>query len=295
MSTRSVELFRGSRGFGFTLSGQGPCVLSNIVPESPAAIAGLQIGDLVLEANGRNVSVLGHDDVVKWIAGSGHSGSSLKLQIGITTQNSVTQFDSHLSLQENSTIKPPPFPSFVFKGNATQLHRTNSSSEDEIPIKKGYRERSDFKYKENNETAKHKQHDNFIGYKPPILSESKSFVASDDEGHIVGIDYLKPLPRLAATVNGNGKDKSDEASIFKHPRPPSKSSHLVGANNTSQPNFPFSFPKPIHVRGHSEDSTLTDGSSWFPSPAAIASRRPKRHSPKKKASRLSQEKYIPRP
>ena len=89
MSTRSVELFRGSRGFGFTLSGQGPCVLSNIVPESPADIAGLQIGDLVLEANGRNVSVLGHDEVVKWIAGSGHSGSSLTLQIGFPCKNTT--------------------------------------------------------------------------------------------------------------------------------------------------------------------------------------------------------------
>ena len=35
MPTCMVELFRGSRGYGFTLSGQGPCILSNIVPESP--------------------------------------------------------------------------------------------------------------------------------------------------------------------------------------------------------------------------------------------------------------------
>ena len=83
MSTRTVELFRGSRGYGFTLSGQGPCVLSNIVPESPADLAGLVIGDRVLEANGRNVSMLGHDEVVKWIAGSGHSGSSLTILIGV--------------------------------------------------------------------------------------------------------------------------------------------------------------------------------------------------------------------
>ena len=33
---RTVELTRGQLGFGFTLSGQGPCILSNIVAESPA-------------------------------------------------------------------------------------------------------------------------------------------------------------------------------------------------------------------------------------------------------------------
>ena len=32
----------------------------------------------------------------------------------------------------------------------------------------------------------------------------------------------------------------------------------------------------------------------MPSPAAIASRRPKRHSPKKKSAKLSQEKYFSR-
>ena len=89
MSTRLVELSRGSCGYGFTLSGQSPCVLSNIVPESAAALAGLKVGDFLLEANGRNVSIMRHDDVVRLIAGSGHLGSSLKLRIGVPRQNNL--------------------------------------------------------------------------------------------------------------------------------------------------------------------------------------------------------------
>lgn len=41
---RTVELPRGPGGFGFTLSGQGPCILSNIVVGSPADRAGLKPG-----------------------------------------------------------------------------------------------------------------------------------------------------------------------------------------------------------------------------------------------------------
>ena len=75
---RTVELVRGHSGFGFTLSGQGPCILSNIVAESPAARAMLRSGDHVIAVNGRNVSKCGHDEVVKLI---GSSTGLLKLQI----------------------------------------------------------------------------------------------------------------------------------------------------------------------------------------------------------------------
>ena len=60
---RTVELIRGHSGFGFTLSGQGPCILSNIVADSPAARAMLRSGDHVIAVNGQNVSKSGHDEV----------------------------------------------------------------------------------------------------------------------------------------------------------------------------------------------------------------------------------------
>ena len=64
---RTVELTRVQTGFGFTLSGQGPCILSNVVKGSPADKAGLNTGDHVIAANGKNVSKSTHDDVVKLI------------------------------------------------------------------------------------------------------------------------------------------------------------------------------------------------------------------------------------
>ena len=67
---RLVCLQRGRRGFGFTLSGQGPCVLSNVVIGSPAHEIGLRAGDRLIVINGVNVSGSQHDDVVDLIARS---------------------------------------------------------------------------------------------------------------------------------------------------------------------------------------------------------------------------------
>ncbi|XP_017886378.1 regulator of G-protein signaling loco isoform X1 [Ceratina calcarata] len=75
---RAVEVLRGTKGFGFTISGQQPCILSCIVPGSPADIAGLRAGDYLVSVNGHNVSKLPHDDVVQLI---GRSKGILRLQI----------------------------------------------------------------------------------------------------------------------------------------------------------------------------------------------------------------------
>lgn len=75
---RAVELIRGSKGFGFTISGQQPCILSCIVTSSPAELAGLRAGDYLVAVNGHNVGKTPHDDVVRLI---GHSKGILRLQI----------------------------------------------------------------------------------------------------------------------------------------------------------------------------------------------------------------------
>ena len=38
---RTIELQRGKQGYGFTISGQQPCVLGNIIPGSPADDQGM--------------------------------------------------------------------------------------------------------------------------------------------------------------------------------------------------------------------------------------------------------------
>lgn len=64
---RSVEVARGRAGYGFTLCGQAPCVLSGVVRGSPADFVGLRAGGQVLAVNGINVREASHEDVVKLI------------------------------------------------------------------------------------------------------------------------------------------------------------------------------------------------------------------------------------
>jgi len=75
---RTVDILRGRGGFGFTLSGQNPCILSSVIPGSPADTVGLKSGDCVIAVNGRNVSKTPHNEVVRCI---GQSPGTLKLQI----------------------------------------------------------------------------------------------------------------------------------------------------------------------------------------------------------------------
>lgn len=67
---RTLELYRKPGGFGFTLSSQGPCVLSCILAGSPAHRAGLKPGDQIIEVNGTSVEQATHEQVVKLIARS---------------------------------------------------------------------------------------------------------------------------------------------------------------------------------------------------------------------------------
>ncbi|KAJ8383156.1 hypothetical protein SKAU_G00039340 [Synaphobranchus kaupii] len=64
---RSLEVARGRSGYGFTLYGQAPCLLSSILKGSPADYVGLKSGDQILTVNDVNVSKASHEDVVKLI------------------------------------------------------------------------------------------------------------------------------------------------------------------------------------------------------------------------------------
>lgn len=58
---------RGRAGYGFTLSGQAPCVLSCVLRGSPADFVGLRAGDQIFAVNEINVKKASHEDVVKLI------------------------------------------------------------------------------------------------------------------------------------------------------------------------------------------------------------------------------------
>ncbi|XP_042323594.1 regulator of G-protein signaling 12 isoform X2 [Sceloporus undulatus] len=66
-SVRSVEVARGRAGYGFTLSGQAPCILSCVLKGSPADYVGLRAGDKIFAINEINVKNASHEDVVKLI------------------------------------------------------------------------------------------------------------------------------------------------------------------------------------------------------------------------------------
>uniref|UniRef100_H9GAK2 Uncharacterized protein n=1 Tax=Anolis carolinensis TaxID=28377 RepID=H9GAK2_ANOCA len=66
-SIRNVEVARGRAGYGFTISGQAPCILSCVLKGSPADFVGLKAGDKILAINDINVKKASHEDVVKLI------------------------------------------------------------------------------------------------------------------------------------------------------------------------------------------------------------------------------------
>lgn len=67
--SKTVRLWRTPTGFGFSLTGQYPCVLTQVVEGSPAFKAGLKIGDYLIMVNGENVVKFNHETVVSMVAG----------------------------------------------------------------------------------------------------------------------------------------------------------------------------------------------------------------------------------
>ncbi|XP_069025858.1 regulator of G-protein signaling 12 isoform X2 [Embiotoca jacksoni] len=64
---RGVEVIRSRAGYGFTITGQRPCLLSGILERSPADLVGLRQGDRIMAVNGTDVSTALHETVVQLI------------------------------------------------------------------------------------------------------------------------------------------------------------------------------------------------------------------------------------
>lgn len=64
---RTVDICRSINGFGFTIAGQQPCIISCIVPNSPADLVGLRVGHFLISVNGLNVSKMPHAAIVQLI------------------------------------------------------------------------------------------------------------------------------------------------------------------------------------------------------------------------------------
>ncbi|XP_057711495.1 regulator of G-protein signaling 12 isoform X2 [Corythoichthys intestinalis] len=75
---RRVEVDRGRAGYGFTVSGQRPCLLSDVLEGSGARLAGLQRGDGIVAVAGTDVSDASRETVVRMI---GRSVGPLRLVV----------------------------------------------------------------------------------------------------------------------------------------------------------------------------------------------------------------------
>ena len=89
---KTVDVTRGKSGYGFTISGQHPCVLSCIVNNSPADRAGLRPGDYLMSVNGQDVSKFGHDEVVRMV---GLSTGTLTIQVAENYNSSDSSDDEY--------------------------------------------------------------------------------------------------------------------------------------------------------------------------------------------------------
>ncbi|KAG6451296.1 hypothetical protein O3G_MSEX007072 [Manduca sexta] len=65
---RRVVVARGAGGFGFTIAGQRPCVVSAVAAGGPAERAGLRAGDALLAVDGASVARAPHASVARLVA-----------------------------------------------------------------------------------------------------------------------------------------------------------------------------------------------------------------------------------
>ncbi|KAM8940072.1 regulator of G-protein signaling 12 isoform 1-T1 [Pelodytes ibericus] len=104
---RSVEVARGRSGYGFTLSGQAPCVIGSIIKESPAEFVGLKPGDQIRAVNDTNVKKASHEDIVKLI---GKCSGVLHMVIaeGVHRVDSCSSDDEVAFYDGKTCLKPRP-------------------------------------------------------------------------------------------------------------------------------------------------------------------------------------------
>lgn len=65
---RRLVVARGAIGFGFTIAGQRPCVVSAVTSGGPAERAGLRAGDALLAVDGASVARAPHASVARLVA-----------------------------------------------------------------------------------------------------------------------------------------------------------------------------------------------------------------------------------
>lgn len=126
---RMVEVCRSINGFGFTISGQQPCILSCIVPNSPADNAGLSSGDFLISVNGLNVSKMPHELVVQLI---NKTIGTICLTIAEnyfsdSSEDEAWQKTGNTPVNGSAKTRRPKYPHHKLRGNKLQSGDKNLS------------------------------------------------------------------------------------------------------------------------------------------------------------------------
>ncbi|XP_046904813.1 regulator of G-protein signaling 12 [Hypomesus transpacificus] len=100
---RGVDVVRGRTGYGFTISGRGPCLLSGILEGSPADEVGLKQGDRIMSVNGTDVSKASHEAVVQLI---GTCKGPLHLVVLVRPQLESIGSDEDFSRTDTKGLSP---------------------------------------------------------------------------------------------------------------------------------------------------------------------------------------------
>lgn len=196
---RTVEVARGPNGFGFTISGQQPCILSCIVKDSPADQAGLRAGDFLISVNDVSVSKTTHDAVVSLI---GSCIAPIKMTIAENYYSDSS--DEDLDVNRIITCRKPKH-----KPRPSRTHRPlNRKSNDVSPMLKNINHNWDMNYSSGNKEVSVPIHlTNNIGGQA---------IASDYKAHVRYIGVLEAPKQFSSDGHLKGLSLEDQGGPIEY-------------------------------------------------------------------------------
>ncbi|CAH1394084.1 unnamed protein product [Nezara viridula] len=190
---RTVEVKRGQNGFGFTISGQHPCILSCIVAGSPAESAGLRAGDYLVAVEGQSVSKVPHDDVVRLI---GCSNGVLKLQIAENYYSDSSDDDVPVMMRQK-----PKYPHKYLNNRHTEtLHNRGSKMIRDIRMNNSVFQTRMSCPLSPPRNVKHPDQWKLENHIPPPISRYHHRASSCDEPNVNDVEVFRAIVGYVGTI-----------------------------------------------------------------------------------------------